>query len=366
METIPQRRPDNPPIYDIDKTYEENFVNGPFFQGEIPRRKETLPDKWVDFLEHKVMSPLGVPAGPLLNSKWVILAAKLGFDIVTYKTIRSDEQPCQPPPNMIYVETNGPLTKERFQEKLRRRLTAPADMNELAVTNSFGMPSQGATAVMEDITRANSALYPGQVMIVSVVGTHRQGEDFIKDFCRAAAIAKEAGARLVEANFSCPNVTTGEGSIYTNPDTVGIITAALARELKDIPLIIKAGYFIDFDNMRQVFVAAARAGARAVCGINTIGMEVINENGEPALGQGRLKSGICGRPIQTAALEFVRNAKKINEREKLGLAIMGVGGVTLPEDFDLFFAAGADIAMSATGMMWDPYLAMSYHETHKS
>ena len=36
-----------------------------------------------------------------------------------------------------------------------------------------------------------------------------------------------------------------------------------------------------------------------------------------------------------------------------------------PEHFALFLDAGADIVQSATGMMWDPYLAMRHHEEEK-
>ena len=34
-------------------------------------------------------SPLGIAAGPLLNSKWVEGYARLGFDVLTYATVRS-------------------------------------------------------------------------------------------------------------------------------------------------------------------------------------------------------------------------------------------------------------------------------------
>jgi dihydroorotate dehydrogenase len=37
--------------------------------------------------------------------------------------------------------------------------------------------------------------------------------------------------------------------------------------------------------------------------------------------------------------------------------IIGVGGVSSPEDFQEYRKAGADIVMSATGAMWNPYLA---------
>ena len=31
------------------------------------------------------------------------------------------------------------------------------------------------------------------------------------------------------------------------------------------------------------------------------------------------------------------------------------------DQFDQFLKAGASVAMSATGMMWDPFLALRYH-----
>ncbi len=43
---------------------------------------------------------------------------------------------------------------------------------------------------------------------------------------------------------------------------------------------------------------------------------------------------------------------EVNKEEKLGLTIMSTGGVTVPEHFDDFFEAGADVAMSAVGMLW--------------
>ena len=42
--------------------------------------------------------------------------------------------------------------------------------------------------------------------------------------------------------------------------------------------------------------------------------------------------------------------------------MLGCGGIAKPEHFEEFLKAGAAIAMTATGMMWDPYLALRYHE----
>ena len=347
-------------IYDINKTYDENFDQGPFFTGEIPKLNFPEKNQWHDFLGYQIAVPIGVPAGPLLNSNWIKLAANLGFCVPTYKTIRSNFRACQPFPNMIYVETNGQLNNNRLGEKLHPADHVPESMEKLAVTNSFGMPSKDEKFLMADIEKANSYLVDGQVMTVSVVGTPRDGVDLGDDYARTAAIAKEAGAKIIEANFSCPNVRTGEGSIYSSPETVHDFSQKIIKEIKDIPLIIKMGNFTDLNVLREVLITAARAGVRAVAGINTIGMAVIDAEGNPALGGNRLISGICGSPIRTNGLEWTKNVSAINKKEKLGLTIIGMGGITLPEQFDKYLNAGADVAMSATGMMWDPYLVAKH------
>lgn len=91
---------------------------------------------------------------------------------------------------------------------------------------------------------------------------------------------------------------------------------------------------------------------------------MINDKGEPALGATRCYSGICGGPIRAAAIDWVKQAHTIIKEENLDLTLVGCGGIMLPSHFDEFLNAGANIAMSATGMMWDPFLALRYHEAH--
>lgn len=362
MNSLPDWYPKYPPIYDIQKTYLENAEDGPFFNGEIPKRVFPPKEQWVDFLGYRVASRIGVPAGPLLTSRWIDLAGKLGFDIPVYKTIRSTEHPSHPLPNMVFVDTHGMIKSEKHpQNALLVRQPSP-HLEDLAVTNSFGMPSKSPHFLHEDIPRANACLHEGQVMVVSVVGSVRNDCSFIEDFVKVAHLAKESGAKIIEANFSCPNVGKSEGCLYMSPTTVEEIGRAIVRAIAPIPLIIKVGVFSSEEHMREVFNAAAKAGIRAISGINTVSIAVVDAEGAPALGGSRPTSGICGGPIRHVALRFMECAAKINSREKLDLTLIGVGGITLPEHFDAFFKAGADIAMSATGMMWDPYLAARYHK----
>lgn len=353
------------PLYDIKKSYLENAEEGPFFEGTLPERVFPPKSEWKEFLGFKVASRIGVPAGPLLNARWISFAARAGYDIVTYKTIRSKSHPAHPVPNMVYVETDGFLSPNQEGGVLKMTESEPKSMDHLALTNSFGIPSRDPAYLIDDIAKAESSLQPGQVMIVSVVGTPRKDEDFVEDFAVAAQLAIEGGAKIIEADFSCPNVLSCEGSIHTNPDSVYKISKRMMEVIGSKPLIIKVGVIADEKVLREVMKAAARAGVQAICGINTLSMKVVKEDGTPALGENRLRAGVCGGPIRMAALDFIDKAHKINKEEKLGLTIMATGGVTLPRHFDEFFAHGADVAMSAIGMLWDPLLAMRYHHGNR-
>lgn len=351
----PKWSPDTPPLYDIHKTYLENLYNGPVFDDELPERVFPPKESWVDFLGHKVASCIGVPAGPLLSSQWTTLAAQLGFDVVTYKTIRTRLYPSYPLPNMLYVDIQD------NNSTAIRRAEVQKDLCNLAVTNSFGMPSMCKEFLLEDIASANSHLAPGQLLVVSFVGTPVAGEDFFQDFVEGASFCKDAGAKVLEANFSCPNVASKEGSLYMNADSVFTLGKKIKAAIKSTPLIIKVGLFKDKEAMREVFIAAAKAGVDAISGINTVSMKVLNRDGSAALGNDRITSGICGGPIRSAALDFIKTARSIIKEEKLDLTLIGVGGITLPQHIDLFLETGADFAQTATGMMWDSYLGMRYH-----
>lgn len=346
-------------LYDMYKSYQDNVRDGPYYPDPLPQRQLPPKELWIDFLGHKIASRIGVPAGPLLTSEWTTLAARLGFDIVTYKTIRSKAYAGHPLPNVLYIETNGQLDSHldvvyAVEEK-------PKSLHDLAITNSFGMPSQSNDFLEKDIPKAINSLSEGQILVVSIVGSGKNKHEFVNDFIDAAMIAKNAGAKIIEANFSCPNVKSAEGSLYNNPNEVFDLASQLVKALNPIPLIIKVGVFSDSDQMKEVFISAARAGVQAISGINTVSKKVVDKEGKPALGADRLTSGICGAPIREIALNFVRNARKIIDHEKLPLTLIGVGGITKPTNFDDFFNVGADIAQTATGMMWDLYLASKYH-----
>ncbi|MHB8482720.1 MAG: beta/alpha barrel domain-containing protein [Nitrospiria bacterium] len=354
-----------PPTYQIDRSYEVNYLEGPLYTGAIPKR-EILPPK--NFMGFKVNSLFGVPAGPLLNSKWIALYAKLGFDLLVYKTVRTSACPAHPAPNCMVLNVSGQLEEKDFGYTLVAGNPTPSAGEGLpvSITNSFGMPSRDPAVWQEDAEKAKSFLEPGQVFILSIVGTPQKGKDLAEDYANGAVLAKEAGADIVEINLSCPNVTTGEGSIFTDPDASSTISKKVHQALKGTPLIIKMGYISHVQKLEKVILANAPY-VEGISGINTLSFKVVKPDGSQALpGPGRLQSGVCGDAIRNCGLRQAERTVEIRNRHRLDFSVIGVGGIMTVEDIIAYEEAGVDASMSATGAMWDPLLAYRYFQVFHS
>lgn len=344
------------PFYDPTLSYEDNYEKGPFSDFASSDTFEQVGEPQYDFLGHKVYLPFGIPAGPLLNSKFVKGAFEQGFDIAVYKTVRSDYFPCHPFPNVLSLDVEGELTLD----KLEKPLIANTDYKDpISITNSFGVPSREPEVWQEDAKKAISYEGKGQVMVLSFMGTvkpNQTQEEFIEDYVLAAKLANETGAKVLEANLSCPNIGN-EGLVCYNLEVTEKIAKGIREVIGNTPLVLKVGYYKEDKDMQRL-AEIANEYADDIAGINTLQAEVRDEHGNQALpGPGRLRSGICGHCIKWAGLDFVKRMKKIRDEKGFKFSITGVGGVTNPYDYKEFRDAGADVVMSATGAMWNPKLA---------
>jgi dihydroorotate dehydrogenase len=348
-------------LYDPTKTFKDNFDKGPFplLKGTEPYLNKGEPK--FTFLGKKVYSPFGVPAGPLLNSKHTTYAFNEGFDIVCYKTQRSVPFDCNQFPNVLYLDIDGDLTLEKAAKPQLGKTETNKPLNKLSITNSFGNPSRGPEFWVDDLKKAVKAQGKGQLLIMSVVGTIKEGassDDYYDDFAHAAELAASTGVEAIELNLSCPNVATEGVLCYTHDAVVSICKKTKAK-VGDIPLIAKFGYFSDEQQeLLERIITDIAPYVSAISSINTISAPVVDENGEQALpGPNRLNSGVCGAGIKWAGLDMVKRLDAL--RKKLGLKyeIIGVGGVMSAKDFADYRKAGADAVQSATAAMWNPGLA---------
>ena len=105
------------PFYDVNRTYEDNYLQGPFgafaevlradasdsagsvtsvvaevasdSSSEVQGVQTIQAAQAQEFLGFRVNLPFGIPAGPLLNERFTTAAFRMGFDLAVYKTVRS-------------------------------------------------------------------------------------------------------------------------------------------------------------------------------------------------------------------------------------------------------------------------------------
>jgi len=185
----------------------------------------------------------------------------------------------------------------------------------------------------------------------------------ILDWVLGGRLLKETGVGMMEMNFSCPN--KGTAALLCHDVAMSIkIAQAVKNEIGDTPLAVKMSYMSE-DYLVE-FIKSLGGIVDAFSAINTIATEVVDENGQQALpGVGRLRSGVCGAAIKWAGIDMTERMKTLRDTLNMEYVIIGVGGVTRPEDYEDYRAAGADIVMSATGAMWNPYLAKEIREAEK-
>lgn len=344
--------------YNIYKSYDWNYEHGPSFNGQYPQRENNFTSK--KFLKFKVNSLFGVPAGPLLDSKWIGTYAKLGYDILTYKTVRTKSYSAHPMPHILYVEKNEKKSK-KSQDFYGKPYLSKYDA--LTITNSFGVPSKDPDVWQDDVRKSLQLLSRGQLLIVSVMGTHEglnTQKEFINDFAKCANLAIEAGAPIIEVNLSCPNLHTG-GIVCYDIDLSAQICKQIKNVIGDISLIAKIGYYED-DKMLRNFIVQTNKYLDGIAAINTVKGNIKDLQIKKPHMRKLTSSGICGTYIKPYGIDMVSRLFKIRSEWKMNFSIIGIGGVTTPKDYEDYVVAGADAVQSGTGAMMNPYLAKQIYD----
>lgn len=332
--------------YDWRQSYDWNYEHAPA-PASCP--EPAVPGTW-DFCGLPVGSPLGIAAGPLLNGRWILYYASLGFDVLTYKTVRSRHRACYPMPNLQPVLP----TQVRGDDDPLRSNT---DMRGSWAV-SFGMPSKSPDLWRADVEATRRALPANKVLSVSVVATPGKDwtlDDVADDFARCAQWAVEGGADCVEANFSCPNVASADGQLYHQPAAAGVVAARLRRAVGSKPLLVKIGHVTD-ETAATGLAKALTPHADALVMVNCIAAKVVDAQRKPLFDGER--RGIAGDAIREAVLDQVALFARVIRQHELKLRLVGVGGIDAAQDVRAHFTAGSHAVQLATAAMLDPQIGL--------
>lgn len=361
-----------PLVYNFGEDY---VVNRPSPWDRVPDRDGvTRGRRWM-LMGIEIGYPIGIPASVLTaNSRWIDYYSRHGFNIITYKTVRSRHMDALPYPNWVYLQDlDVPVAVHDGMPKqvVGDRRTFFADPTAFSTANSFGVPSDEPAIWMRDVAQTINNLKDGKLLIVSVMGTADDDDDdsdaedrLAEDYALVAGMAAEAGAQAIEINVSCPNTLASAGHHEPPICEDHALTAKIVHRVVDeldrrgqgTRIVCKLSWMLREELGRLVPMFAERV--HGVSGINTMAVRVVDHAGSATFGQ-RTVAGVSGIALREFGLDFVRSLSALRAKHRWDLGIIGMGGVMNADDVRVLLEAGADAVQTATAASQNPTLPLS-------
>ncbi len=296
--------------------------------GRLPR-----PGAPVEALGLTFPNPLGLAAGFDKNAVGIDGLAALGFGHVEIGTVTGEPQPGNDRPRLFRL------------------------VDDRAVVNRMGFNNDGAEVVARRLAawRSHRRSGPWPVLGVNIGKTKLVPDDdqsaVEADYRKSAGLLAPYADYLV-VNVSSPN-TPGLRNLQSveklGPLLDAVRTAAdRATDGRRVPLLVKIAPDLADDDVLDVADLALDRGLDGIVATNT----TISRHGlvtDPARVEEVGLGGLSGVPLRDRASAVLR---VLRERVGPDLTLIGVGGITTPEDARDRQAAGATLLQGYTAFVY--------------
>lgn len=231
--------------------------------------------------------------------------------------------------SLCFVAGNGAgaVTTKSIGIEERKGHPAPILLEwEKGMINAVGLSSPGIEPSLEELGYAVKNCKSPVIASIFAPTT--------KQFGKVAKLVSKIRPSMVEVNISCPNVEAEFGKPFgADPKTSADVTKIVKKNTK-IPVIVKLSPNVP--NIKIIAKAVEKAGADAICAINTVGpgMLIDIKTGKPLLAN--KVGGLSGPAIRPLAVRCVYDIY-----EAVKIPIIGTGGVTYGKDAVEIIMAGA-------------------------
>lgn len=204
--------------------------------------------------------------------------------------------------------------------------------------NAVGLQNKGVDYFAEHIYPTIAHL--DTRIIVNVSGA--SPDDYAATAERLAGLDRISA---VEVNISCPNVRAGGMAFGTTERGAAEVTAAV-RKVWPRHLMVKLSPNVT--DIAAIAAAAEGAGADSVSLINTLlGMNIDVERRRPSLST--VTGGLSGPAVRPVAVRMVWQVAR-----RVGIPVVGLGGIMNSDDALQFIMAGATAVQIGTANFVDP------------
>jgi dihydroorotate dehydrogenase len=309
--------------------------------GPATRRLPAVGGQPVTAMGLHFAHPLGLAAGFDKNAVGIDALAALGFGHVEIGTVTGEPQPGNPAPRMFRL---------------------PADR---AVVNRMGFNNDGAEAVARRLAARQQRMQsgrvvhhsPGSFLAAPVLGVNIgktkavPEEHAVADYEKSARLLAPYADYLV-VNVSSPN-TPGLRDLQAVDKLEPLLLAVRAQADRvteaRVPLLVKIAPDLSDDDVLATADLAVALGLDGIIATNTTTSRsgLRSDDAEvAAIGAG----GLSGQPLTRRANDVMRAL-----RSRVGdeMTLIGVGGISTPEDARERLAAGAQLLQAYTAFVYE-------------
>lgn len=264
----------------------------------------------------KLPNPLGLAAGFDKNAEALVGLSKSGFGFVEVGAATPRPQDGNAKPRLF-------------------RLT-----EDKAAINRFGFNNQGMDAI-----GARLANRPRDMVLGLNLGANKDSEDRAADF---AKVLTHCGAHVdfATVNVSSPNtekLRELQGSAALTALLAGVMDARAALD-KPIPVFLKIAPDLTADEIVEIAEVALATGVQGVITTNT----TLDRDGLQSPHKGEM-GGLSGAPLFEKSTRVLAQLSKHTDGK---LPLIGVGGVSTPEQAYAKICAGASAVQLYTALVY--------------
>jgi len=289
--------------------------------------KAPRPSLEIEFCGVKCRNPFFLSSSPVTNTAEMIARAfDAGWGGAVFKTLNLEQD----------FEVIDPTPRLNVLNRGAQRFIGLQNMEQTS--------ERPLAQNLKDIAWLKKQ-YPDRVLVASIMGYSDAG------WAELARRAEEAGADMLELNFSCPQMAC-EGAGYKVGQANDLLEryTRVVKEAVSIPVMPKLTPNVT--DMLPSALACKRGGADALATINTVRsiteIDLETYAPKPTIQGKSAISGFSGPSVKPIALRFVAELGQSNEVE---LPVSGIGGIETWQDAAMFILLGATNLQVTTGVM---------------
>ncbi|MFH1807133.1 MAG: NAD-dependent dihydropyrimidine dehydrogenase subunit PreA [Pseudomonadota bacterium] len=290
------------------------------------------PSLKVDFCGATAPNPFLLSSSPVGNTyDMCARSMDLGWGGVVYKTIGLDYE----------VHITHPSPRLNVLNRGSQRVVGLQNVEQIS-----DRPTKDN---FEDLARLKKN-YPDRMIVASVMGlTHAN------DWAELAKRAQDAGADLIECNFSCPQMTV-EGTGHKAGQDTAVVEKLTEITKKACTIPVMAKMTPNVADMLPLALAAKNGGADAISAINTVKaisqVDLDKWVPLPNVGGRSSSSGYSGTAVKPIGLRFISDMAR---DPRLQLPLSGMGGIYTWMDAAEYLVLGATTLQVTTAILQHGY-----------